>query len=92
MYRYVITIYTFVIKMVFVLVDDVHLLTTVICINVAFMIVMLMVVMSSVKRFVNIISMFKLIQLLKTGNRNLLIKLCKFIKLAFNHRNLLISS
>ena len=33
-------------------------------------------------------SMFKLIELLKSENRNVL---CKFIKLAFNHRNSLIS-
>ena len=37
--------------------------------------------------YYNIISMFKLIDLLKSENRNVLIKLCKFIKLAFNHRN-----
>ena len=35
--------------------------------------------------------MFKLIELLKSENRYVLIKLCKFIKLAFNHRNSLIS-
>jgi len=31
--------------------------------------------------------MSKLIELLKSEKRNVLIKLCKFIKLAFNHRN-----
>ena len=39
----------------------------------------------------NRISMFKRIELLKSENRNVLIKLCKFIKLAFKHRNSLIS-
>ena len=34
--------------------------------------------------------MFKLVELLKSENRNVLIKLCKFINLAFNHRNALI--
>jgi len=37
------------------------------------------------------IRVFKLIELLKSENRNVLFKLCKFIKLAFNHRNSLIS-
>ena len=36
-------------------------------------------------------SMFKLIELLKSENRNVLNKLCKFIKLAFNHRSSLIN-
>jgi len=35
--------------------------------------------------------MFKLIELLKSENRNVLIKVCKFIKLAFNHMNSLIA-
>jgi len=39
----------------------------------------------------NIMSMFKLIELLKSENWNVLNKLCKFIKLAFNHRNSLIN-
>ena len=41
--------------------------------------------------YYNRISIFKLIDLLKSENRNALIKLCKVIKLAFNHRNPLIS-
>mgnify|MGYP000078380843 CR=1 FL=1 len=41
--------------------------------------------------YLNRISMFKLIALLKSENRNVLIKLCKFTKLAFNHRNSIIS-
>ena len=32
------------------------------------------------------ISMFKLMELLKSENRNVLVKICKFIKLAFNRR------
>mgnify|MGYP000398046175 FL=1 len=35
--------------------------------------------------------MFKLIELLKSESRNVPFKLCKSIKLAFNHRNSLIS-
>jgi len=35
--------------------------------------------------------MFELIELLKSENMNVLIKLCKFIKLAFNLWNSLIS-
>ena len=41
--------------------------------------------------YYNRISMFKLIELLKSENRYVLIKLCKFIKLPFNHRNSLIN-
>ena len=41
--------------------------------------------------YYNRISIFILIELLKSENRNALIKLCKVIKLAFNHRNSLIS-
>ena len=37
------------------------------------------------------ITILKLIEMLKSENRNVLIKLIKFIKLAFNHRNSLIS-
>ena len=35
--------------------------------------------------------MFKLIEVLKSENKNSLIKLCKFIKLAFNPRKSLIN-
>ena len=41
--------------------------------------------------YFNLISIFKLIELFKSENRNVLIKLCKFIELAFNHSNSLIS-
>jgi len=39
---------------IFVLADEDHFVTKVICINVAFMIVMLVVVVSSIKRYVNL--------------------------------------